>query len=116
MVTDAILRHAYRLGLDLGRSDEALENHPTRAQETAARDSTLAAFPELGDHSPDWWHVFAHAFETGYQTGKLDPEGARRRVAIKRRMARSAGRQSSGARLRAVGALLRRPRGRAPNP
>jgi len=82
---DKALGFARELGVVLGRSDVALDNQPTFAQARAARQSMVAEYPGLDRMGgSDFWPVFSSAFEDGYATGKLDPEGARRRVAVKR--------------------------------
>lgn len=79
------LDFAQGLGVTLGRSDEAMENAPTLAQAQAARDAMIAEYPGIDRMSEsDFWPVFASAFERGYVLGKTDPDGARRRVEIKR--------------------------------
>ena len=81
------LRHVFEevahLGLELGRSIEAMENEPTLEQERVAQSKVLERWPELLDRAT-WWTVFRITFIDGYWFGKTDPAGARARVEIKR--------------------------------
>lgn len=83
-----MVNRGFALGLDLGRSVEALENKPTLAQARFARTRLEVEFPDLTSLD-NWWGVVEGAFERGYAQGKTDPEGARARVKIKRAEARA---------------------------
>lgn len=92
----AILNLAYDMGVSLGLSDEALENHPTFDQVKAARVAIICrhgtdclSFHKASVRLP-------RSFDDGYIYGKADVQGARRRVAIKRQARYIAAQQLGG--------------------
>ncbi len=82
--TAAVMKIATRLGIELGRSDAALENRPTFEQEEAARAELAREFGASVGETAAWNVLGAGPFRSGYALGKMDCAGARRRCEIKR--------------------------------
>ena len=79
-----VMNLASKLGIELGRSDAALENRPTFEQEEAARAELGLAFGAVVAETAAWNVLGAGPFRSGYALGKMDCAGARRRCEIKR--------------------------------
>jgi len=82
--TNAVMNRASALGIQLGRSDDALADRPTFEQEEAARAELGREFGASVGETAAWNVLGAGPFRSGYKLGKMDGVGARRRVAIKR--------------------------------
>ncbi len=83
------MNRASALGIQLGKSDDAIEARPTFEQEEAARAVLAEEFGASVGETAAWNVLGAGPFRSGYTLGKMDCAGARRRVEIKR-AARSA--------------------------
>lgn len=79
-----VMERSLVLGRELGMSDEAMENVPTLEQMRAARIRLSQQFGERYIQDGGWTVLGENNFKLGYAQGKMNVEGARRRVAIKR--------------------------------